>query len=150
MTDHLDLSVRVSAPDGWHELEDEANGYSLHPDSMASGTEPVRDVSSDGDWIDGTFTRRATRGNVTETLAIWVEAADHWAWLQRWNDLKGWLGQVNYNIEVTIDNGKEIWSCMKPAEFTWDLQQAFRFATSGLLRASVSRHPHVVIEEVGP
>lgn len=147
MTD-LTLSARIQAPDGWHELEDEANGLWLHSDSFATRATPRRNVSSDGDWIDGSFTRRSTRGNVLETVAVWCDGSTAFEFSTRFEALKSWFDQISYNFELTVGNAKESWVCPQPGEYTEDLNQVFRFATRGLLRVQVARLPHLTVVEV--
>lgn len=144
----LDLSVLISAPDGWHELEDELGGYVLHADSLATRSTPRRNLDVPGDWIDGTFTVRSTKDNVIEALVVYVEGGTAFEFATRLEALKGWFDQMNYQVKVRIGNALETWTCPKPGEYTEDLNQAYRFATRGLLRVQVSRLPRAVLESV--
>lgn len=144
----LDLSVQVLAPDGWHELEDEANGYEMHADSFVSRQTPRRNVESDGDWIDGTFARRSTRGNVVEPVVIIVSGSTPFEFAARMKAAKSWFDQVNYQVKVRFGDAQELWSCTRPGEYTEETAQAMRFATQGVLRVQVSHLPDVVLSEV--
>ena len=75
----LDVDARILGPAGWIDLEDEANGYTLHDDFANSRATTQRKTDTMGDWVEGTFTVRAVRENVTESVAVWVDAVTPYA-----------------------------------------------------------------------
>lgn len=145
MSDDLTLSCRILTPSGWLQLEDETNGYVLHAESFASRQYTARKTDIDNEWVRGSYTVRATTGNVTEQLVTWVTGADQLAFRTRFYALTQALEQLQFQMEVSIGNAKETMFCMYAGDYTLETNQTFMAATRGLVRANIPRLPDVIL-----
>lgn len=149
MTD-LDFSVQIETPSSaLLELEDLANGYEVHRDSLTSQAYTWRRQNVSSDWLEGEYTNRAVRGNVVEPLAVIVRGGTPFELAQRINDLKDAFGQTQYQVVLRFGDLQETWSCF-PADYTIEAEQAMRFATLAVVRAQVPHLPSVVQIQVTP
>ena len=137
----LDVAARILGPAGWIDLEDEANGYTLHDDFANSRSTTQRKTDTMGDWVEGTFTVRAVRENVTESVAVWVDAVTPYQLATKVEALTDALDQLAFQMEVRFGDSQETWQIVQPADHIEAYDKAYRFATMCLVRATVSRLP---------
>lgn len=145
----LALSAQIETTEGWLELEDPENGYSLHKDSFSQQQVTRRKQEIEGEWVEGSFTTRSVRNNVTETLAVWVEGATPWEARQRRERLLNALGQLSYQFKLKDEDELQTWDC-QPADYSLEAGQELRFARLVLVRAQVPRLPEVLYTQVAP
>lgn len=139
MTDWT-LAAAIHTQLGWLELEDAANGYELHKDSIATKQVTWRKQEVESPWAEGTFVNRAVRGNVTEAMHVWVAGASPFELDQRLTAFTDALGQLQYQVRVRTGDLLETWTCL-PADYTIQTQQEYRFATLALVQATIPRLP---------
>lgn len=140
----------ISTPTGPLALEDEANGYVLHEETGSSRATQQRVTSQEGTWVDGTYAHRATRGNITEPLSVWVTGATPYECQVRMNAIKRALNQKRFTVTFQFGDLQETWICTMPADYTEQYDKPWRHATTGLLRAQVQHLPEVAIAQVAP
>lgn len=146
------LSVQITSPTGVIELEDEANGYSLHGDTFASETYTHRKVEVNSPWLEGTYAVDAVLDNTVEALVVWVSGLapdgtySHFLFRTRLNALKKCFDQISYQITRTIGDAVEAWDC-EVSDYTVETQQEFLFATRGVLRVPVPRRPTATLTQ---
>lgn len=138
----LGLRVRIQTPAGWLELEDEQGGYEMHAEAFATQQVAHRKVDIEGDYVEGSYTVRSVRGQVTEALAVWVTGATSFDLATKVAALTAGLESISYVVEVTLGDSQETWTC-SPADYTIESSQPFKFATVALVRATVPRLPAV-------
>lgn len=140
-------SVRIQGLLGWIELEDEAAGYELHADSFASKQVSLRKTEAEGDWVEGSYTTRAVKGNITEPLVVLVTGTSVYECQVLTKALTDALEQLQFSLEVTLGDSKETWRCFA-SEYTIESSQPLMFADKVIVRASVPHLPTVVREQV--
>jgi hypothetical protein len=141
------LEMAINTRLGWLELEDAANGYELHKDSIAGAQTTWRKQEVDSPWVEGSFTTRAVRGNVPEAVHVWVSGETHYELDERLSAFTDALGQLQYAMRVRTGDLLETWTCF-PGDFSIETQQEYRFATIALVRATVPRLPTTVKVQV--
>lgn len=146
--DEISLSAVISTVNGDLELEDEANGYKLHSDSLAQAAVTHRTVTANSPWLEGTYVTDSVRDNTTEALVVWVIGPTHFLWRSRMQALTDALDQLSYTIAVTIDDAVMGWVCPTPADYTIETQQEYIHATRGVVRAQVMRLPQVSLTRI--
>lgn len=145
----LAVSCQLLTPTGWLEVEDEANGYSLHADTINTRTVTHRAKDSKGDWVEGSFAFSAVRENVTETVAVWVTGEDSiYTFRQRMEVLEDTFNQLWWKVMLTIGDAKETWTVAEPADYTITTSGPLFIATTGSISAQVPRLPALVLEQV--
>lgn len=137
----LDVDARILGPSGWIDLEDEANGYTLHDDFANSRATTQRKTDTMGDWVEGTFTVRAVRENVTESVAVWVDGTTPYQLATKVEALTDALDQLAFQMVVRFGDSEETWQIVQPADHVEAYDKAYRFSTLCLVRATVSRLP---------
>ena len=143
MANDLDVHAEIETPTGWLELEDIANGYELHAESFSQRQVQSRKVEADGEWANGSYTVRATVGNVVETVSVWVKAPSPFDLAERLDPLLAGLHQLQFRFRVTTGNLREEWVCQY-SDYTIESDQNLRFATLALVKAQVPRLPDLV------
>lgn len=143
----LPVEAEIETPLGWLALDDEANGYELHKESFNSQQVQARKVDAEGDWVEGTYTVRAVRGNVMENVAVWIEGDDPYQLAVRIQAFTDGLEQLQFRFRHTIGNLREEWVCMW-SEYRIETEQAMQFATIALVRATIPRLPSITRELV--
>lgn len=150
MAADLTLAVRVETPGGnWLELEDEANGYSIHAESFAQRSYTKRNTTADGVWVNGSWAKRSTTQNVQEPLAVWVDGeGSHFLYRTRMQALKDCLDQLSFQVQVDVGDAREVWFCTVPADYVEETSGPLMVATLGVLRATVNRLPDTTLEQI--
>lgn len=148
MVDDLSVSCRIQTPSGWLEVEDEANGYTLHSDTRGTRSVTRRTKEVKGEWVAGAFAQRSVPENVSETLAIWVSGATTFEFQDRMQVLEDAFDQLVWSVEFTIGDSKETWSIAEPAEYQITTQREFWIARTGYITAQVPRLPTVLREQI--
>lgn len=152
----LELSVQVNSVTGPIELEDPANGYSLHADSFAQRAYTHRNVEVSSPWIKGTYATDSVLDNANEALVIWVSGWDpvagvesQYLYQQRMDTLMACFDQLSYQLTRQIGDAVEVWDC-EVSDYTVETQQEFIFATIGVLRVSLNRRPDAPLTKFAP
>lgn len=150
----IDLVVATeisTGPTTWVSLEDEAAGYELEKTSFSDRTITAKQHSVGDDlvWLRGSVVLASAPGNVTETLAVWVTGTDAFDFDTKVADLTRWLTeQVTFQIRRTIGNSRQTWTCFASTQVRISTQQEYMVATTGLVTATITRLPDVVLESV--
>lgn len=137
----LDVSAAIQAPTGWIQLEDRINGYSLHDEFGATRGTTQRKTDTSSEWVEGTFTVRAVRENVTESVAVWIEGPTPFVLADRVQALTDALDQLSFQMVVRFADSQETWQIVQPADYVEQYEKAYRFATTCLVKATISRLP---------
>lgn len=143
----LNVGAEIETPTGWLALEDLAGGYELHTDSFAARQIQARKIEAEGDWVEGSYTVRAVRGNVTEAVGVYVHGADPYQLAVRLQALTDGLEQLQYRFRFTIGNLRESWVCQY-GEYNIEANQPLRLATLAIVRCTIPRLPTLVYELV--
>ena len=136
----LSVEAEIETPIGWLALDDEDNGYELHRESFNSQAVQARKVEAEGDWVEGTYTVRAVRDNVSENVAVYIWADTPFELAERIEAFISGLEQLQFRFRVTHGNLREEWTCMW-SEYKVETEQAMQFATLALVRATIPRLP---------
>ena len=147
MSGQLDVLAEIETPSGWLSLEDPAGGYELHKDAFASRSTSSRKLEIESDWVEGSYTARAVRGNVTETLAVWIEGPTPYVREARTDAVIAGLEQLQYRFRLTHGNHRETWTCFY-TDYQIESSQELRFSNLVVLRASIPRLPSIIRELV--
>jgi hypothetical protein len=139
----LTISVRISTPGGWLELNDPKNGYQITADSLVTAQSPWRSQDVNNIWTEGTFSAGAVRDNVTETLNVYCRGATSYEVAVLRRAFQSALEQLVYNVLVVMEDVAEMWTCPKPANYTVASQQEFRWARMCEVQAQIFRLPTV-------
>lgn len=150
MAAELTLAVRVETPGGnWLELEDEANGYSIHADAFQQRSYTKRNTTADGIWVNGSWAKRSTTQNVAEPLVVWVDGqGSTFAYRTRMQTLKDCLDQLSFQVQLDVGDARETWMCSVPADYVEESSGPLMIATLGVLRATVNRLPDLTLEQI--
>lgn len=146
MTD-ITVVVQIEGLIDWFDLEDEVNGYVMHADSFASKQQQLRTVEAEGDYVEGTYTLRAVRGNVVEDVVVIVSGATNYEFRTRLQTVTDALEQLTFGMRVTLGDAKETWTCFA-SDYTVETSQPFHVAKKGILRSRVKHLPAVTLEQV--
>jgi hypothetical protein len=136
----LDLSCVIETAAGPLQLQDPESGYELAKESLASRSVNYRKIEVSGDFTEGTYTDRRVRGNVTESLSVYVAGESAYEFRQRVRRLTDALEQLAFTITMRVEDATETWRCTC-ADYSIDTTQEFMFATIGLVKATVPRLP---------
>lgn len=139
----LDVAFAIQAPSGWVELEDPANGYEAHKETRAEQGVSWRKQEISSTFVEGTFVNDAVKENVTETLAIYVDAHTPYELAVRVKVLTDALSQIRYQVRMRSGNLLETWDCAV-ADYTVQTPQEMINSRMAVVRASVPRRPTVV------
>lgn len=145
----LDVSAQIETASGWLVLEDAVNGYELHKESFNNRAVTWRKQDVSSDWLEGTYTNHAVRGNVIEPVAVYVTAATPYALSVKMDALTDALGQIQYGLKVRFGDLEETWTCF-PADYAVEAGQELRFATMALVRAQIPHLPTITKAQVVP
>jgi hypothetical protein len=117
-----------------------AGPYDLEASSFAESAVQWRKQEVENAWVEGTFLTGAVRGNVTETLAVWVEVATEAARLAAVKALTDALEQLSFTLTFGVDGQSTTWQC-QASDYAVRTEQSFRFGRITLVRAEVPRLP---------
>ncbi|HEY5727423.1 MAG TPA: hypothetical protein VIV08_02305 [Acidimicrobiia bacterium] len=143
----LDVSFAIEAPSGWLELEDPANGYEAHKESRIDQSVTWRKQEISSNYVEGTYVNDAVRENVTETIAIYVDAPTPFVLMERVTALTDALSQIRYQVAMRSGDLLETWDC-GVADYTIQTPQEMINARMAVVRAVIPRRPTVVMAQV--
>jgi hypothetical protein len=143
----LDVAFAIQAPSGWVELEDPANGYEAHKETRAEQGVSWRKQEITSTFVEGTNVNDAVKENVTESVAIYVDAPTSYVLAQRIKVLTDALSQIRYSMRFRNGNLLETWDCAV-ADYTIETPQEMINSTMAVVRASVPRRPTVTMAQV--
>ena len=143
----LDISFEILTPSGWVELEDPANGYSLHRDSFNQRTVQHRSLMASNDWVAGAYAARSVRDNVVEDVAFYVNGETTYECMSRVDLVLSAFDSLTYQARLRRNDHRETWTCT-PADYTLESDQPLIFATMVLVKAKIPRHPTKAVEQV--
>ena len=139
----LELSMLIEYGGKWIELEDPDAGYELHADTYGSRQVTHRKIEVSSEWIEGEYTQRSLRSNVSETVAVWVYARNANGLMDNVDRLTNALDQPSFRIYLQIANNRQVWYCQS-ADYQIETSQPMLFARQALVRATVPRLPKKV------
>ena len=145
----LDVSAVITTLMGDLELEDPENGYELGKDSFSTRNVTYRKVEVSGDFTEGTDVDRSVRGNVTESLAVYVAGDTTYQFQMRVMQLTDALEQLAFTITRRVGDAQEVWNCVT-SDYTVETSQEFLVAKIGLVRATINRKPRTMWTQVTP
>jgi hypothetical protein len=140
----LDYTLEISTPLGWLLLEDEANGYSLGAGTKSEVSTSRRDRTTEGQWVEGTFTLASVKGNEEVPVEVYVEADTPAVLDQRLQVLKDAFDQLTYQIRETWEGMERVWYCM-PGPYSISASTALMVAKEALFKATVPRLPTTTV-----
>lgn len=132
----------------------DVNGYELHADTRGTAQITWRKQSVDNPWVEGSYDVLAVRGNVTETVAVWVYGGprgglgNNGLFRQRLIALEALVSSSSWSLVWTVGDLTENWDCTY-SDYAVETQREFQYATQGIFRAQVVRRPSVVRSGAG-
>ena len=117
-------------------------GFELHADTKTSRSVQWRKQTVENNWVEGSYDVSAVRGNVTESLVVWVYGRDHNEFEQRVSWLTDQIAQAAFTITWTRDGMTEVWDCTY-SDYIVETQREFQWARQGVVRLSIVRRPRV-------
>lgn len=138
------LSMLIQRGDKWLQLQDPAAGFELHAETFSTKTVTHKKVDVESEWIEGSWTQRSLRNNITEMVSVWITGRSGAEMMGRVRRLTNALDQPSFRIYWEVDGYKELWYCQS-ADYTIESSQPMLFARQVLVKASVPRLPKVVI-----
>lgn len=124
------------------------NGYELHADTRGTAQTSWRKQTVDNPWVEGSYDVIAVRGNVTETVAVWVyggsvgSLGSNSVFRQRIAVLEALIASPKWSMIWTVGDLTETWDCTY-SDYAVETQREFQYATQGIFRAQVVRRPSV-------
>lgn len=141
----IDVSCRVTTPNGWLELN--KGIYRISTGAFEEQAQTWRRTNVANPFVEGQWTVNALRENVTEQLIVWVRGGTAAETSKGELAVVDALSQMNYGIELTVDGVKAYYTCYV-ADISVRRTQEFRASKMCQITAQVPRDPHVRIEEV--
>lgn len=143
----LDVAFAVHTPTGWIELEDPVNGYELHTESFAARSVSHRKNEVSNNWIPGEYNSRAVRTNVVEDVGFFVGGSTAYECRMRAQAVTEAFDSLHFQARMRIEDYQETWECTT-SDYVLESNQPLIVAKLVLVRAKVSRHPQVYVEQV--
>ena len=137
MTD-LNISCRMTTPNGWLELNDGV--YRLSAEAFGEAETTWRRVEASNPFVEGTWTVSAVRENITENLSVWVRGSFPELTSAAVQELLNALAQRNFGLEVTFDGVTRFYTCFV-SDATVSTSGPMRVARMAQVVAQVPRHP---------
>jgi hypothetical protein len=134
----LDVSFRVSTPNGWMELN--YGCYELHRDTLGVSQRAMRRTQTSNPFVPGQFTVNAVVDTVTEIVSVWVTGDTHFEMEAAVDALVGALEQPSFLIERRVTDSLRLWWCFA-ADVTISTQAEYLYARKALVQAQVPRLP---------
>jgi len=138
--------VDVEVFDGvrWVSLNDHYN-FILGSETLAQTQQSLRNHTVSSSMYDGDFIVHTTKGNVTETVQVYVLGADHVHIGDNVNKLVEAFTQSTFLVRRTFGNDIEIWRCF-PAEYAYKRGHIEIHNRRATLTFNVPRFPKVTRE----
>jgi hypothetical protein len=141
------IKCRVTTPGGWLDLM--AEPYRLSAEAFVESSLTWRKQEASNPFIDGTWVVNATRENITSLVDVYVRGESTKVTAEAIKALKDTFSQLNYGIELTIDDVVYFYRCYV-ADFSVKTPREFRFSTMAQFSAQVPHDPNVEMREVVP
>lgn len=136
----LDLSALLETPTGWLELEDLPSGFEIASDSFSEQGVSHRKTDINNEWIEGTFTSRSVRENITEKVSVYLRADTPFLLAEKIKQVTDAFDQLSFGMVVRFADCQETWVC-STSEYTIGTKAEMRHATMALVSAIVPRLP---------
>src|SRR5213075_2041152 len=94
----LDVTARIETPSGWVYLDDPINGYELHADTRKDFQVTHRKQTTNNSWTEGDFDITSVRGDITETVAVWITGSTQFEFDARLETLEAAFNQLAYRL----------------------------------------------------
>lgn len=135
----LSLSVLATTPSGTLELNDR-DAYRVEGTSFSEQSVTKRRSMAENPFLEGEYPVNAVRGNVTESLKVYVYGATHAEFHARIAALKEVFDQARFTVTKTIEGSAVVWSCYS-SDYQMTTQREYVHARMGLLSVNLLRHP---------
>ena len=139
------LSVRVSFDGDWVELN--VAPYRVGDGSFEESAVAFRRQTVTSPFLEGEFVVTALRGNVNESLNVWVKESDAFALQMSLKTLKAAFGQPQFTLERTVENVKTTFYCYA-SDYAVTTQRPLLHANMAQFKATRVREPGYTLEEV--
>lgn len=145
----LVLSMQVSTPSGWLELND-GTIHVLAKETFSEKTVGKRKTEAKNPYLEGSQTVSALREEVVETVAIYVYGSTHFSTATRVRIITDAFDQNEYRIIIGIENNAwDVWWCGS-ANYRIDTSQELLHARMAKVTIEVPRHPVTQLTSTKP
>lgn len=140
--EYLDIEVHDGIT--YLDLNDQYT-YRAAAESLAATTQARNRTTVTSSMYDGEWEVHSTLGNVTETIAIYVNGPSQSVVKENIDRVVAAFSQPVYQVRVSLDEDVTYWRCF-PAEYSIDRSHVYMHNKMAVVKFQVPRFPKVTSE----